>query len=205
LAGRWSFFCSLVADAKNGLRIGLLWTILSGAKVLSDTLAPESWKHWLTQGNAVIMMILGQWSLHVWVIGLLIISLFTLFEVAYRRVAGLEVRLAQSPLAWQRNAGEIEPWRERGITIMWQWQLPEFANTPQAADAWRTDMVNRLTRKYGPHAAGVFNNIQLQEYRALGVTQATPYAGHVIRIDHLRGVIHEVATGHFPSLADGAF
>jgi hypothetical protein len=123
-----------------------------------------------------------------------------------RRVAELEARLADGPIGWQEDAGEIEPYRERGISYMWQWQQPDlYPNVQTDVENWRIEMVERLTRKYGAVAAGDFNNIEREDLVDRGFTVATPQTRHIVYVAHLRRVIQRIVSGHYRSLAPGPF
>ncbi len=117
-----------------------------------------------------------------------------------------ELRRSEHPLAWQRNADEMEQWRERGVTLIWQWQLPAlFPNAEAEVNAWREDMLARITRKYGLRAGGVFNTLEPSDFIGAGAQTATLQVQHVLRVGNFNRLIGMVSRGEFRPLTDTPF
>jgi hypothetical protein len=159
----------------------LLWTAIAGFRPALDALYEKP-----TQSDFVPKVSI-EWYL---IVALLIVLAIALVIAANR--------LHNSPVAFQKNADEMERWREKGITLTWEWQVPaQYPNAQTEAADWRTDIVERIRRKYGDRAAGTFNNLDIIAYQAIGASRATPYISHILRTANLNRVIDQVLHGEF--------
>jgi hypothetical protein len=172
------FAYSLVRPARWWVGV---WTAIAGYRPFIDKLS----------GRATQDDFPPEVSIAVWLLGALFILLTTALLLASKQ-------MQNSPVAFQRNADDMERWRERGITLTWQWQLPaQHPNAHAEADQWRIDMVDRIRRKYGDRAAGTFNNLDILAYQGIGAGRATPYIDHILRTANLNTVIEQVLHGEF--------
>lgn len=177
---------SLVRPAKWPL---LVWTIIAGYGPVRNALLGRA-----TQSDFEPKVSV-EWYL--------IVALLTLLVVALSVASN---RLQNSPIVFQKNADEMERWRAKGITLTWEWQLPtQYPNAQRDARDWRIDMVDRITKKYGDRAAGVFNNLDVPAYQAIGATHATPYIDHILRTANMNRVIEQVLHGEFRPLTSNVF
>jgi hypothetical protein len=170
-----------------------LWSVFSLAATFRDNFLPPD-----VRDKTQVLDYVPSWPWWVWLLGVLAVTILILLESAFRAIAGLEATLYDRGLPG-RNASEIAPQRERGRTITNQWRqliqhgaASQFQNAAQEAEAWRADLVTRLTRKYGVWVANIFN--ETREDDSEGFDALSPWAEHDARGERLAQIMHDVGT-----------
>jgi hypothetical protein len=202
-SGRLSVWWALVGNPWWWLVV-TTWSLFSIGTTLRDNFLDDGLRRQLQ-----VLDYLPRWPWWHWALGFLGLTVAFLGEGAYRRIARLEDALYDRSLPGL-NASDIAPWREKGRTLTNEWRhlgqhgaASQYQTAQADAEAWRLDMVARLTRKYGGWVATLFNTTR--EADSEGLPVLSPLAEHDARAERLAQIMYDVGTGKIQPVSDERF
>jgi hypothetical protein len=201
-SGRLAIWWQLVVNPWWWL-IPILWSLFSIATTVRDNFLPEAGRQRLQ-----VLDYLPPWAWWYWALGALTATVVLLGIGSTGRITRLEDALYDRSLPG-RNASDIAQWREKGRTLTNEWRLlqqhgpVQYPNAATETEAWRLDMVARLTRKYGQWVATLFNTTR--EADSEGMPVLSPLAEHDARAERLAVIMYDVGTGKIQPISDERF